>query len=270
MGTCLRCGADSRGGLCAAHAAVLARCDDITAEQILAPSVEAPSVWLIDQWGSARGLGDTEIVGRSHEDCSLSILHHSVSAIHAQLAVVEGRLRVADRGSLNGTYVNDERVRVGMSGEGDVLRFGEVCFFVATGEPASRQQRGAGRTVPSKAEDVAFRARVQAGTHELELVQRVGGGLIRGAEASIELARLEFDLLRLLALRMRERRDPQLSFVSARELADGLDFNSRDADSDNVRELVRRVRKKLRQAGVPELIESRQRVGYRLAWPVKR
>lgn len=269
MGTCLRCGKDALGRLCQEHAAALARCHDITAEQILAPRAEPAVMWLIDQWGSTHGLSAIEVLGRSHEDCSFAVLHHSISAVHAQLEAVEGRMRVSDRGSLNGTFVNDERVRTGIAGEGDVLRFGEVCFFVATTAPETSAVSGAGRTVPSRAADIAFRARVQSSGGELELVERAGGGLVRGDDTEVELARLEFGLLRLLAARTRDFPDPALSFVSARQLASDLDFNSHDADSDNVRELVRRVRKKLRGAGLPDLIESRQRVGYRLAWPVK-
>jgi hypothetical protein len=49
------------------------------------------------------------------------------------------------------------------------------------------------------------------------------------------------------------------------ELAGSLEFKGTGpADSDNVRELVRRVRRKLSTAGLDDLIGSRQGIGYRL------
>ncbi len=271
MPKCIRCGAEtSLGSLCEVHSRAIASCDDITAEQIVSRSPDEPALWFIDQWGATHGLAETVSVGRS-ADCEFAVLHHSVSALHAQIEVSDSAVaRVVDRGSLNGTFVNGERVRNGKLFDGDVLRFGDVSFFFSTTPvPTVPSLGGTGRTVPTRADELVFSAKVQAANEELELVQRFGGGIVRGREVELELGRLEFSLLQILTQRRAERRDPSLSFVSSQELSAQLDFQSVDADSDNVRELVRRVRRKLKAAAIPDLIESRQGVGYRLGWPVK-
>ena len=63
---------------------------------------------------------------------------------------------------------------------------------------------------------------------------------------------------------------PELAFVRGSELADSLGFQSIDADDENVRELVLRVRRKLRSIGGDHLIETRRNAGYRLAGSLRR
>jgi DNA-binding response OmpR family regulator len=117
---------------------------------------------------------------------------------------------------------------------------------------------------------MTFEARLSDGAgRRVALVQRPAGGIVRvGDDTALELARLEFALLRILAERRLAQPDPELAFVSSPGLAELLDFRSHDADGENVRELVRRVRRKLKAEGL-DLIESRQGVGYRLAWSVE-
>jgi DNA-binding response OmpR family regulator len=160
-------------------------------------------------------------------------------------------------------------VRAAELAEGDRIAFGSVAFYLAMGdldriggEPAP------GRTVPTRSSDLVFAATLRGAEGEIELTQRVAGGVARCGDNLLELARLEFALLKVLVERRRQQPDPELCFVSSEELARALDFRSRDADGENVRELVRRVRRKLKQAGVDGLIESRQGVGYRVSWPV--
>jgi pSer/pThr/pTyr-binding forkhead associated (FHA) protein len=61
---------------------------------------------------------------------ALTIDDGSVSKIHASLSVdAEGHLLVADTGSTNGTFLNDERITYGkatMVGEGDRVKFGVI------------------------------------------------------------------------------------------------------------------------------------------------
>jgi len=273
MAECIRCGGQtSLGGLCAAHVKAIARCMDFTAEQIMGTEIEEPALWLIDQWGRTHGLGETTTVGRSPDGGDLIILHHSISALHAQLECSDAAVaRVIDRGSLNGTRVNGERIRSAKIFDGDIIEFGDVAFYLSTTKlPAIGGQEGTGRTVPTQSDDIAFVARIQASDQEVELVAREGGGVVRCADIELELGWLEFSLLRALVESARRHRgDPALSYVSSQELARELDFQSVDADSENVRELVRRVRRKVRKVGFSDLIESRQGAGYRLGWPVK-
>src|SRR5258706_211205 len=95
--------------------------------------------------------------------------------------------------------------------------------------------------------------------------QRVDGGVLRIGESSIELAAMEFGLLQLLVERRRIVTDIELAYVAWHEIADALAFKSVQADSENVRELVHRVRRKLGTVQADDLIESKRGVGYRLA-----
>lgn len=272
MGSCLVCGTSIRiGRLCRSHASAAATCDAITAEQIIATEPETPRGWLIDQWGCTHPIGDTTIIGRSVADAALAILHPSVSVVHAHVEYGGRGWRVIDRGSLNGTFVHGERVRVADLAGGALLRFGEVSLFFSAGTvPQVQEEPTTGRTQPSRLSDLSVNATLRRAGVECELLQRPGGGIVRIAgDTVLELARLEFGLLALLVERAARADDPDLAFLSSAELSDRLEFNSSHADSDNVRELVRRVRKKLSAAGVDQLIDSRQRVGYRVSWDIR-
>lgn len=272
MSRCLRCGRDTTfGGLCDDHAQGLATCGDITAEQIAADAEVEPSAWLIDQWGSTRPLGEVTTFGRSSADCDFSILHHSISAVHAQLECEESSVaRLVDRGSLNGSFVNGESVRSAKLFDGDIVRFGDVSFYFSLSPvPAITAEGGTGRTVPSRTDELTYTARLQVADRELVLSEIDDGGIARTKDLEISFGKLEFSLLKALIERRRERSSPSAAYLSARELAELLEFQSALADSDNVRELVRRVRRKLKKVACPDLIHSRQGAGYRLAWPIK-
>jgi pSer/pThr/pTyr-binding forkhead associated (FHA) protein len=279
MGRCLRCGTEIRvGGLCPSHAEAIATCADLTAEQIIGKELGEPSACLIDQWGNIHQLSERSLIGRLQTECAVTILHHSISAIHAQVEQSGPRAggtpgwRVVDRGSLNGTFVEDEQVRSAALHDGDRVKFGSVSFFFSSHLlPANKYRPGAGYTVPTRSKDIAFQAKVksESGT-EIALAQRAAGGIVRIADdTALEFARLEFALLKILAERRLQSTDPELAFVSSQELSDLLDFKSAEADAENVRELVRRVRRKLRAEGIDDLIESRQGVGYRFSWSVR-
>jgi hypothetical protein len=269
MSSCLVCGVDLRfGGLCRAHADAAATCEGITAQQVVSAAVATPGLWLIDQWGVAHGLPEGATVGRDAA-ATLAILHPSVSLVHAEFARRDGRWTLIDRGSLNGTFVAGERVRDAVLVAGTLVRFGDVGFYFSD-VPVSQIRRASttGGTLPSKVDDIALTVTLRRGDQRLELVERAGGGVLRTSDGTLELARLEFGLLAMLVRGRIASDDPDRGFVASRELADGLDFQTRAADGENVRELVRRVRRKLDGAGASGLIESRQRVGYRLGWDV--
>lgn len=272
MARCLRCGRDTTfGGLCAEHAQGLSTCESITAEQIASSCDAEVAAWLIDQWGATHSIAEVATVGRSTDGCDLAILHPSISAVHAQLECTDTSVaQVVDRGSLNGTFVNGESVRSAKLFDGDILRFGEVSFYFSLAAlPEIGIEPGTGRTLPVRADEVTFTVALQVADREMSMVEVHEGGVARVGDGEISFGRLEFDLLKALVERRRERQSASASYLSARELAELLDFKSTLADSDNVRELVRRVRRKLKKAGVADLIHSRQGAGYRLAWPLK-
>jgi len=73
--------------------------------------------------------GDRLTVGRTKEN-NIAIDHTSVSKLHASLLLnKDGKLVVADTGSTNGTYLNDERIAYGKAIEvfaGDRVKFGAI------------------------------------------------------------------------------------------------------------------------------------------------
>jgi DNA-binding response OmpR family regulator len=97
---------------------------------------------------------------------------------------------------------------------------------------------------------------------------RSGGGELRHGDVALELGGLEFALLRALVERAQRAPDPALAFLSTDELARMLRFRSDSADQENVRELIRRVRRKLQSIGIDGLIDSRRHADYRLGWAV--
>ena len=237
----------SVGLLCDGHRKAIGK-SGLTPEQIAARRATG-AVGVIDAWGVGWAIGAPTVIGRVLADCDLTLLHGSVSAQHARLEQHGETWRVVDLGSRNGTYVDGVRIEAAPLTDGAQLRFGEVdLYFVERVIAGAAATTGPGRTAPSRRDRLVFTAAVTTATG-----------------ARVELARLEFHLLQLLTEARRDAANPELAYLPWTAVAERLEFRSHDADSENVRELVRRVRRKLEHAGVPELIESRHGVGYRLA-----
>ena len=150
---------------------------------------------------------------------------------------------------------------------GCTLGLGDVRFYFWTPPlPAEDRPTGRGRTGPSRRDQLVFAAKVVTRDgRTIELSQRTDGGFARTTETVVELARMEFGLIQLLTERRRVAPDPEHSYVAWHEIAEALAFDSVEADSENVRDLVRRVRRKLSSLACGELIESKHGVGYRLS-----
>jgi len=273
MASCLLCSVTaSLGRLCTAHGVAIA-CPGLTSEQILSRVAE-PAASLVDPWGSAHPVGVHTVLGRDPAGADLALLHASVSSRHAEIVAEGDTWYVVDHGSRNGTTVDDQPVTGGGEASprrplrpGSRLRFGEVGFyFWAPALPVDARPTGSGRTAPTRRDQIVFGVKVSTPAGQtVELSQRVDGGIARIGGAIVELARMEFGLLQLLAERRRLTGDPELAYVAWHEIADILAFRSVEADSENVRELVRRVRRKLAAASIDDLVESKQGVGYRLS-----
>ena len=265
MVSCLLCGSPrSIGVLCTSHGVAIAS-PGITSEQIFsrAPS---PTAALIDAWGSGHGIADGSRIGRDPR-VDVAVLHASVSSEHASLKHANGKWQIIDNSSRNGTEVEGTRVTEHELTSGATLRLGDVKFYFWPDPlPKIEPPRGQGRTAPTRRDELVFSAKVTTPRgHMLDLRQRVDGGVLRIGEHSIELAAMEFGLLQLLVERRRTVTDAELAYVAWHEIADALSFRSVQADSENVRELVHRVRRKLGGVQADDLIESKRGVGYRLA-----
>jgi hypothetical protein len=254
----------SIGVLCTSHGVAIAS-PGMTSEQIFS-RVSPAAAALVDAWGSVHGISSGSRLGRDPRS-DLAVLHASVSSEHAQLERQGDRWWLFDRSSRNGTEVEGQRVTEVELARGATIRIGDVkLYFWPDTLPAEEPPRGQGRTTPMRREDMVFSARIVSPRgHQLDLRQRVDGGVLRTSASSLEFAAMEFGLLQLLVERRRMVADPELAYVAWHEIADALAFRSVQADSENVRELVHRVRRKLGGVQADDLIESKRGVGYRLA-----
>lgn len=66
-------------------------------------------------------------IGRD-PSCALELADDSVSRNHASLERIDGQFVLADLGSTNGTYVNEQRIEAQQLSPGDRLRFGNQIF----------------------------------------------------------------------------------------------------------------------------------------------
>ena len=265
MVSCLLCSSPrSIGVLCTSHGVAIAS-PGITSEQIFsrAPS---PTAALVDAWGVAHAIADGSKIGRD-PSVEVAVLHASVSSQHASMKLVDNKWFIVDNTSRNGTEVEGNRVTEQELPPGSLVRLGDVKFyFWNEALPKNEPPRGSGRTAPMRRDELVFSAKVTTPRgHMLDLRQRVDGGVLRIGDSSIELAAMEFGLLQLLVERRRTVADAELAYVAWHEIADALSFRSVQADSENVRELVHRVRRKLASVHADDLIESKRGVGYRLA-----
>ncbi|RPI99659.1 MAG: FHA domain-containing protein, partial [Deltaproteobacteria bacterium] len=67
------------------------------------------------------------IIGREPAQCDIVISDTNVSRIHAWVTVEKGEVVVIDRGSTNGTFVNNAKVEKSKLKPGDVINLGQEC-----------------------------------------------------------------------------------------------------------------------------------------------
>jgi len=269
MARCILCSMTaSRGYLCDAHGKALAAGvpGSLTPEQI-SSTATAPAASLIDPWGDAHPIDATTAIGRAADTCRVVILHASVSQHHATIRRQGERWTLTDERSRNGTFVDGERATEVALADGARIQLGEVAVYFLSEALATRPRAsGPGRTAPTRRDQLVFSARFELPKGpRIELSQRIEGGVLKVRDTSIELGKLEFRLLQILIETRQRATDAELAYVSWHQLASQLEFKSQEADSENVRELVRRVRRKLNAAGVEELLESKHGVGYRVS-----
>jgi len=68
-------------------------------------------------------------IGRA-PDNSIAIDNVSISAHHARVEIQQGRLTLSDLSSLNGTFVNSQRVQSATLKDGDVISIGKHSIYV--------------------------------------------------------------------------------------------------------------------------------------------
>ena len=83
--------------------------------------------------GSRYALDEPLVTAGRHPDSTIFLDDITVSRRHAEVRCVEGGYEVADAGSLNGTYLNRERVERAPLHDGDELQIGTFKLLFRAG-----------------------------------------------------------------------------------------------------------------------------------------
>lgn len=261
------------GNLCDECARELRGDDPLTPEQLVARVARPMAAGLVDMWGRTFPLAGVTKVGRDFEGEGLLVLDASVSRTHATLSYEDGRWHLCDRGSVNGTFVEGERIRGTVElHDGQRLQFAGISmFFVERADevPAFDAAALVGLTVRSPVTTTASRPLSHVSPSRITLHEPSGGGggLLVMDGVQVQLTLPMFEMLSILVSRGPqdgERREDHDGHVSAIELASRLSLDAALPGVDHVRQLVRRLRHSLARAGLPDLIETRYGLGYRL------
>ena len=268
---CPRCGdTPSVGVLCGECAAAIVPREGLLPDHARATRARVDAAgWLVDGFGVAHPISAAATVGRGPGG-DLIVLDGSVSRDHAELTRSDGGWQVRDLGSRNGTQLDGQRVAGrALLARRALVRFGDIGFVfigdaVALPEPALRSI-----ATGHAAGDAVFRFTMRGEGVELCLVgarsdTQAGGALLyrpngQTAWAELSLPPLEFQLLRMLcdrALADAAGATKVRGCVPTRHLAKELPFQSRYANEENVRQVVRRVRASLTGIGAEGLIEA--------------
>jgi pSer/pThr/pTyr-binding forkhead associated (FHA) protein len=115
-----------------------------------------PTYGLRDRAGRLISISQATSIGRG-PSCGIRVPDDRlVAAIHALVWVDDYSLRVRDERTVNGTYVNEERLRPGLGRElaaGDTLRVGASVWAVEVvpeGTPASAERPMTGMNLPAR------------------------------------------------------------------------------------------------------------------------
>ena len=277
---CLSCGAGTDvGSLCRACAQEVAPCDGLIPDHLRSNvTPDDAEAWVVDGFGVAHALGVKTAIGRNHEG-ELVILAASVSREHARLEKTDAGWAVRDLGSRNGTFVDGARVqgRVAMPPRA-MLKVGDVAMWFLTEvvhEPASPPSMATGSIAGG-----LVRFATRHGDVELCVVGSsdvVTGGSLLSRPAGTDkwaergLPPLEFQLLRALCARAYEEADAPSAVrgcVATKQLARDLPFQSKYANEENVRQVVRRLRAHFAELGIDDVLAVAPGRGYYIASPV--
>lgn len=281
--SCLACGSPQtlHEVLCEPCAARLRGVHALCPEQITSHvSSSTERAGLIDQWGRVHALSAATQIRRQVVHNGIAIAEPSVSRTHADLRLVgTDRWEVRDLGSSNGTSVNGKRIDLKQVSHGDVIAFGHVAFYFAVG-PAL-DSRGSNQPIttvkpepPPKIiyDDEPLLEETFSGLRaaDLRLVAPSGGGggVLEIDGRAVQLTLIQLELFQVLWKRMMAEvgMDERVrGYVRSSELLGTLAWDTPKPDDNHMKQLVRRVRRTLSRAGIPDIIESRHGFGYRLS-----
>jgi pSer/pThr/pTyr-binding forkhead associated (FHA) protein len=192
-----------------------------------------------------RTFSRTAVVGRG-DDTDLQLSHPLVSRRHAEISLSDdGRFEVRDLASRNGTIVNDQPLRDDACEASGEVRLQIGPYLLLATLPASTVSETLAFDAPRR----STRVHLDKGTHALSL---------DGAILIEKLTGLEYGLAEVLC-------DAAPNLVTNTALGDRL-WGKGQWDTYMLHNLVRRVRRKLEEAGADgdELILTVPGVGYRI------
>ncbi len=281
---CPRCGdPPAIGVLCRSCAGAVPASEGLIPDHVSSRRArEEAAAWMIDAFGVPHAIGPGRTVIGRRPQADLVILSGSVSRDHAELHRVDGGWQLRDLGSRNGTTIDGAKIagRVPL-GERASIRIGDVAFLFL-GRPVPLPDPGDRSIETAHAGNGTFRFTLRGPQLDLCLLgtessdAATGGALLyRGSDAGswqeLSLPPLEFQFLRSLCARaVADASSPSRSrgCVPTKQLAKELPFQSRFANEENVRQVVRRVRTTLTRIGADSLVEALPGRGYYVSWPV--
>lgn len=225
---------------------------------------EGAGAALVDQWGRVHLLSSSTVLGRELEDNDLAVLDSSVSRRHAELRCVDDAWWVEDQGSTNGTFVEGKRIDTSTKlSDGDRVTIGEVGFAFyerdveALGLSSSTE---IARTVPSSPEPTLLLLGQVSG----------GGGIVEYQGTYVQLGPSQYSLVVHLASLWASETSQDATmrgYARSIDLIHSLPWDTPYPEDNNVKQLVRRVRRAFQKLDAPNPIESRHGFGYRLSLP---
>ena len=260
------------GLLCDPCASRLRGKHPLCAEQITCLVEGSPErAGLLDEWGRIHPVAEVTPIGRQLVAGSICIAEPSVSRRHAEVRRSGDSWEVRDLGSSNGTTVNGRRVDGRALAHNDVITFGHVSFlFVSDVSAVQNRSFQAPTTVKPAAGgdddeviEETFSGLRRAGLSFFE-PSGGGGGVLEIDGRSVQLTQIQLELFQVLARRMldEEGRDERVrGFVRSSELLATLAWDTPKPEDNHMKQLVRRVRRALSRAGIPDIIESRHGFG---------
>jgi hypothetical protein len=266
------------GVLCDDCSAAICGVGQLYPEQISSGVTEPVEAALVDRWGRVHPLSRRSFLGRQLEPGGIALADPSVSRLHAEILRKPDRsFWLVDTGSANGTFVNERQIDAATRlVSGDLLFFGQVgAYFVSpipAEPPAPLRLPSTQRPEAMKLDDLDDEGAstflgLRAASLSLTSPSGGGGGVVTVDGASAHLTMIQFELVRILAVRMFEEngRDERVrGFVRSSELLASLPWDTPKPDDNHIKQLVRRVRRALVRAQVGDLVESRHGFGYRL------
>ncbi|MDX2088186.1 MAG: FHA domain-containing protein [Kofleriaceae bacterium] len=258
--TCVACHdrSPSTGSVCETCRETLTAPAGFLPQQITSAFEHGTEDALIDRWGRAHPVSTSTVIGRAPTGAGVTILDAGISRAHARLSRVQGIWRLRDLGSSNGTFVNRGAITECEVRSGDRIDFGSIGFYLVLGLNAAPTQ-----TVPDP-------PKTPRGL-PITFIESTGGGggIIEIAHVRARLSPCQLELVEILARRMLAEKDqpaPVRGFVRSSELLGTLSWDTSTPVDSHIKQLVRRVRRRLMELGFGDMIEARHGFGYRLRW----